>query len=73
MRRIPALARLRGRRGWTARDLARRADIADETVSRIENGHQPSTRTIYKLATALEMGFDELAALLTEEADEASA
>ena len=72
MRRMPVLARLRGRRGWTARDLARRADIADETVSRIENGHQPSLPTIGKLANALEMDFDELVALLTEP-DEVSA
>jgi Predicted transcriptional regulators len=73
MRTLPALARLRGRRGWTARDLARRADLADETISRIENGHQPSPRTILKLAVALEMDFDELVALLTEEPDEVSA
>jgi transcriptional regulator with XRE-family HTH domain len=73
VRTIPVLARLRGARGWTARDLARRADLADETISRIENGHQPSPRTIFKLAAALEMDFDELAALLTEEPDEVSA
>jgi transcriptional regulator with XRE-family HTH domain len=73
MGKMHPLARLRGRRGWTGRDLARAADIADETVSRIENGYQPSPRTIFKLANALEMDFDELAALLTEEPDEVSA
>ena len=73
MRTIPALARLRSRRGWNARDLARRAGLAHETVSRIENGHQPSLATIGKLANALEMDFDELVALLTEEPDEVSA
>jgi transcriptional regulator with XRE-family HTH domain len=62
---LPALARLRGRRGWTQRELARRADITIETVSRIENGRRPpSTMTLHKLATALEMDFDELADLL---------
>jgi transcriptional regulator with XRE-family HTH domain len=73
MGKMHPLARLRGRRGWTGRDLARAADIADETVSRIENGYQPSPRTIFKLAAALEMDFDELATLLTEEPDEVSA
>lgn len=73
MRTIPVLARLRGRRGWTGRDLARRAGIADETVSRIENGKMPSPPTIAKLAAALEMDFDELAALLADEPDEVSA
>jgi transcriptional regulator with XRE-family HTH domain len=74
MGRMHPLARLRGRRGWTGRDLARAADVADETVSRIENGrYQPGPKTIYKLARALEMDFDELATLLTEEPDEVSA
>jgi transcriptional regulator with XRE-family HTH domain len=74
MGNLHPLARLRGRRGWTGRDLARAADIADETVSRIENGrYRPGPKTIYKLALALEMDFDELAALLTEEPDEVSA
>jgi transcriptional regulator with XRE-family HTH domain len=73
MGNLHPLARLRGRRGWSGRDLARAADVADETVSRIENGLMPSPRTIYKLAAALEMDFDELADLLTEEPDEVSA
>ena len=70
---MPVLARLRGRRGWTARDLARRADVADETISRIENGRPARADTIAKLAVALEMDFDELADLLTAEPDEVSA
>jgi transcriptional regulator with XRE-family HTH domain len=73
MGKLHPLARLRGRRGWSGRDLARAADIADETVSRIEHGYRPGPKTIYKLAAALEMDFDELAALLTEEPDEVSA
>lgn len=73
MGKLHPLARLRGRRGWTGRDLARAADIADETVSRIENGYQPSPRTIYKLALALEMDFDDLVSLLVEEPEDVSA
>lgn len=77
MRTIPALAKLRAMKGLSGRDLAHRAGLADETVSRIERGHtEPTARTIGKLAVALEMDFDELAALLTthtEEPDEVSA
>lgn len=73
MGNLHPLARLRGRRGWSGRDLARAADIADETVSRIEHGYQPGPKTIFKLARALEMDFDELADLLAGEPEEASA
>ncbi len=73
MGNLHPLARLRGRRGWSGRDLARAADIADETVSRIEHGYMPGPKTIFKLANALEMDFDELAALLTGEPEDVSA
>lgn len=73
MERLSILARLRGRRGWTGRDLARAADIADETVSRIEHGYMPGPKTIHKLAAALEMDFDELVDLLEADRAEASA
>ena len=68
MRTIPALARLRGARGLSQRQLAQRADLTVETVSDIERGAttKPYPSTIRKLARALEMEFDELAALLTE-------
>lgn len=73
MGNLHPLARLRGRRGWSGRDLARAADVADETVSRIEHGYRPGPKTIFKLARALEMDFDELATLLTEEPEDVSA
>jgi len=74
MRTIPALAKLRAMKGLSARDLARRAGLADETVTRIENGHNaPTATTIGKLARALEMDFDELADLLASAPEEASA
>lgn len=53
----------------TARALARRADLADETISRIEHGRPARPDTIAKLAAALDMDFDELAALLTGESE----
>lgn len=74
MRTYPALAKLRAMRGLTAQALARKAGLADETVTRLERGYNtPTATTIGKLAAALEMDFDELAALLTEEPDEVSA
>jgi len=75
MQAMPALARLRGARGLSQRQLAQRADLTVETVSDIERGAtaRPYPSTIRKLARALEMDFDELAALLTEEPDEVSA
>ena len=72
MRTVPPLAKLRGVRGWTARELSIRADLTIETISRLEHGHRnPSPGTIAKLARALEMDFDELAALLLNEPEEA--
>jgi len=71
MQPMPVLARLRGARGLSQRQLAQRADLTVETVSDIERGAtaKPYPATIRKLAAALEMDFDELAALLTEEPD----
>ena len=70
-----ALARLRGRRGLTQRQLANLADLTIETISDIERGDttRPQLATIRKLADALEMDFDDLLALLTAEPDEVSA
>lgn len=40
--------------GWTQRELARRAGVRVETISRIENGlHMPGPRTSQKIETAL--------------------
>ena len=74
METLSALARLRGRRGLTQRQLANLADLTIETISDIERGdtNRPQLSTIRKLAAALEMDFDELLALLTEP-DEVSA
>jgi transcriptional regulator with XRE-family HTH domain len=70
-----ALARLRGRRGLTQRQLANLADLTIETISDIERGDttRPQLATIRKLAAALEMDFDELVELLADTAEEASA
>jgi transcriptional regulator with XRE-family HTH domain len=70
-----ALARIRGRRGLTQRELAIRSDLTIETISDIERGDttRPQLSTIRKLATGLEMDFDELVALLTEEPEDVSA
>ena len=69
-----ALARLRGRRGLTQRQLANLADLTIETISDIERGDttRPQLATIRKLAHGLDMDFDDLLALLTEP-DEVSA
>lgn len=70
---LHGLRRLRGRKGWSGRDLARAADIADETVSRIEHGFMPRPKTIFKLAAALQMDFDELYDLLEAESENKAA
>lgn len=75
MQALTPLARLRGRRGLTQRELANRADLTIETISDIERRAtaKPYAATIRKLADALEMDFDELADLLAGEPDEVSA
>lgn len=62
MEQLPALARIRGRRGLTQRELANRADLTIETISDIERGAtaRPQVSTLRKLAIALGMTFDEL-------------
>jgi transcriptional regulator with XRE-family HTH domain len=52
---------LREQRGESQEAVARRADIATATYSRIENGlNEPSLSTLVKIATALEVSLDEL-------------
>lgn len=46
----------RERRGYSVRELARRAEVGFVTVSRIENGHiSPTVTMLEKLAKALEI------------------
>lgn len=53
--------RRRQARGMTQGDLASAAEIADETVSRIERGRlNPSVAMAERIATALETTLDEL-------------
>ena len=52
---MPVLLRhWRERRGYSVRELARRAGVGFVTVSRIENGHMsPTVEMLERLATAL--------------------
>ena len=54
---MPILLRhWRERRGYSVRELARRARVGFVTVSRIENGHiNPTVMMLEKLAKALEI------------------
>ena len=46
----------RERRGYSVRDLAKRADVGFVTISRIENNHMsPTVAMLEKLAKALEI------------------
>jgi transcriptional regulator with XRE-family HTH domain len=50
----------RERRGYSVRELARRAGVGFVTVSRIENGHMsPTVAMLEKLARALGIGVRE--------------
>jgi transcriptional regulator with XRE-family HTH domain len=55
---MPVLLRhWRERRGYSVRELARRAGVGFVTVSRIENGHMsPTVDMLEKLARALRIG-----------------
>jgi len=51
----------RDRRGYSVRELAKRAGVAYVTVSRIENGHMsPTVEMLEKLARALKVHVIEL-------------
>ena len=55
------LQRLRGVRGWSQGELAERAGISREYVSRIEGGHQdPTIGTLEKIAKALKVKLVDL-------------
>lgn len=67
----PPLGILRHSRQWSQAELATRAGLARETISRLENGReQPSWETIRKLADAL--GYPAGILFLTDRATEAS-
>jgi transcriptional regulator with XRE-family HTH domain len=62
----PHLRTLREARGWSQRELARRAGIKSQTVNTIENqtaaNRFPSAPVLCKLARAFEVSLDDLAA-----------
>jgi ribosome-binding protein aMBF1 (putative translation factor) len=65
---LPALFRLRHRRGWTQEYLAARARLAFATVNRLESGQTTAyEKTVYKLARALGCTNAELMGELTYE------
>lgn len=52
--RVKSLVKTRGRRGWSQRLLAGRAQLAYKTLQLLESGrHDPRVSTLTKLATAL--------------------
>lgn len=52
--------RIREKRKMTVSELAEKADVAEETVRRIEDGQPPNLRIISKLADALHIKMAEL-------------
>jgi transcriptional regulator with XRE-family HTH domain len=51
---------LRQKMAFTQRELARLTDVDAATISRIENGVQPSARTLSKIASVLKVNPEEL-------------
>jgi transcriptional regulator with XRE-family HTH domain len=51
-------------KGWTLRDLEKRTGITNALLSQIETGHirSPSWRNVVKIARALNLKLDRLAA-----------
>ncbi|WP_354670433.1 helix-turn-helix domain-containing protein [Microbacterium oryzae] len=66
MSRPPGVARGLGKaiqaarigHGWSQTDLAHKAGLSRSTVSRVELGEEPSTRTLLCLTDALDLVFD---------------
>lgn len=55
------IARLRGEKGWTQPDLARRLEVSRERLSKWERGkHEPPLDMVIALCDALEVSIDEL-------------
>jgi XRE family transcriptional regulator, master regulator for biofilm formation len=67
--------RERVRRGWSVRELARRAAVSPGAVSKLEGGSRvsPSLELGKRLAKALGVTLDYLAGMYDEEEAEASA
>src|SRR2546426_12785828 len=63
------IKRLRERRGWNQRELARRAQVDHAWIYRLENGerHNISLDAAKRLATALGVSLDVLAGMHAEE------
>lgn len=63
------ITRLRERRGWNQRELARRAQVDHAWIYRLENGerHNISLEAAKRLATALGVSLDVLAGMHAEE------
>lgn len=56
-----ALRGTQAMRGWTQETLAERADLAVDTITRLERGRfSPTLGTLNKLATALGVGLPDL-------------
>lgn len=58
------IAVAREMRGWSVRELERRTGISNALLSQIETGHvkSPSWRNVVKIAKALNLKLDRLAA-----------
>jgi transcriptional regulator with XRE-family HTH domain len=56
------IAALRGHRGWSQRELARRSGVRQSLLSELERGMKTDTtgRTLVKLARALSVSTDTL-------------
>jgi transcriptional regulator with XRE-family HTH domain len=62
----------RARRDWSQEDLAREAGVSPATVAKVEMGRGGTrVRTLYKLATALDMDAAELYELAREGGEDA--
>ncbi len=62
----------RARRDWSQEDLAREAGVSPATVAKVEMGRSGTrVRTLYKLATALDMDAAELYELAREGGEDA--
>lgn len=58
---MPPLRRLRRRKGWSIRDLAREAGVSADTVLDLENGRREARpSTMRKLAAALGVAIAEV-------------
>ena len=61
------IKKLRAEKGYSLEKIARLADVSLSTVVKIEDGtnQNPTIETVLKLATAFEVGIDDLVIWLT--------